>query len=80
MVVFALAAVTGALLAGAAPAGPAPASRPASPVLIAVPADQPGRANDAAVDFAHSMIYSGATALVVSIAGMVMVIRRRRLW
>lgn len=75
--VFALAAVTGALLSGAAPA--VPDRSPAAPEPDRVTSAPP--ANSAvAGTFARSMIYTGTTGLAVSISGMVMIGRRRRLW
>jgi len=68
-----------ALLVGSVLSGPAPA----------VPADPPGpgRSEPAAATgpaseliFAHSLIYTGSAGLAVSIAGLVMIGRRRRFW
>jgi hypothetical protein len=70
--VFALAAVTGALLAGAAPASPAEA-----PESVAA---GPARDSASQLVFAQSMVYSGTAALTLSVTGIVMVGRRRRLW
>jgi hypothetical protein len=70
--VFTLAAVTGALLAGAAPVSPAEA--PESP------AADPARYSSPDLVFAQSMVYSGTAALTLSVTGIVMVGRRRRLW
>lgn len=75
VVVFGVAVLTGTLLSGAAPAAPA-ADRSAS-------AGRPEPVASAPVPeqvFAHSLIYTGSAGLAVSIAGLVMVGRRRRLW
>jgi uncharacterized protein (TIGR03382 family) len=72
-VVFTLAALTGAVLASAAAARQAEAA--ADPAVVASihhPAQDP--------TFARSMVYSGTAALALSVTGMVMVGRRRRLW
>lgn len=74
--VFALATLTGALLSGAAPAMSATGAGPAG--APAPPADPSYAAQDAT--FGQSMILSGAAALTVSVAGLVIVGRRRRLW
>lgn len=76
--VFALAALTGALLSGAAPALPAERIGGAGPGPGSAAAPSPDPAVSDA--FAHSMIYTGSAGLVVSISGLVMVGRRRRLW
>jgi hypothetical protein len=71
--VFTLAALTGAVLAGAAPA------RPAEPVAGDAPASSVhAYSHDPA--FARSMVFSGTAALTVSVAGIVMIGRRRRSW
>ncbi|MGH3683300.1 MAG: hypothetical protein ACRDT2_23990 [Natronosporangium sp.] len=75
--VFALAAVAGALLSGAAPAVPnQPPAAPGPDRVTSAPAADPAVAGM----FARSMIYTGTTGLAVSISGMVMIARRRRLW
>jgi hypothetical protein len=73
--VFALAAMTGALLAGAAPAVPAEVA------TVKPLRSQPAEARAASeAMFAQSMVYSGTAGLTLSIAGLVMVARRRRFW
>jgi hypothetical protein len=75
--VFALAALTGVLLSGAAPAVPAEA--PATvPTGQAAPAPPVGPEPEQL--FAYSMVYSGTAGLVLSAAGLIMVGQRRRLW
>lgn len=84
---FVVAALAGVLLSGAAPAHRAGQPEPGPP------GDQPdiaaeagsGRAPDEdntedIARFGHSLVVSGAAALAVSVAGMVLVGRRRRLW
>jgi hypothetical protein len=112
--VFTLAAMTGALLAGTAPAVPAALSgagalewaaavgweaadtpagsgagqeaTEAAPERAEVASVQPFRSRQAEARaasealFAQSMIYSGTAGLTLSIAGLVMVGRRRRYW
>lgn len=75
--VFALAALTGMLLSGAARAMPAEPPG-AVPTGRAAPAANTGPPPDQI--FAHSMIYTGTAGLTVSVAGLIMVGRRRRLW
>lgn len=78
-VVFTAATLTGVLLAGSTSAGPAIAPAQTPPASQTRPAAAtPEGWIDAT--FARSLIYSGATALVVSTAGLVIVGRRRRLW
>lgn len=84
-VLFAIGTVTGALLSGTAPAGHTPPGRDAAPVPAAASSARPPDADPVAAQgtdqaFARSMIYSGGVALVLSVVGMVMVGRRRRLW
>jgi hypothetical protein len=77
--VFTVAALTGALLSGAAPAAtgePAGDPVPAGPVSAPAPPSDPVPTET----FARSMIYTGSAGLAVSIAGLVMVGWRRRLW
>ncbi|MPZ25339.1 MAG: hypothetical protein GEV12_02525 [Micromonosporaceae bacterium] len=75
--VFALAVVAGALLSGVAPAVPdRPAAASGPDRVTTAPARDPART----YAFARSMIYTGTTGLAVSISGLVMVGRRRRLW
>jgi hypothetical protein len=71
--VFTLAALTGAVLASAAPA------RPAEPEPGHV-ATSPVHAYAYDPDFARSMVFSGTAALTLSVAGIVMIGRRRRSW
>jgi ABC-type Fe3+ transport system permease subunit len=74
--VFTLAALTGALLSGAATTPP---PEPPPDPAIAPVAGQPAEpAAEAAL--ADSLIFSGAAGLVVSVCGLVLVTRRRRLW
>jgi hypothetical protein len=82
--VFTGAALTGVLLSGAAPADlisdPTPAeSAAAGPATSSAPEVA---LDNGAIDatFARSMIYSGVTALAVSVTGSAMVLRRRRHW
>lgn len=70
--VFVLAALAGALLSGAAPAADRVSQE--TPAAASTTPPTPDRT------FAHSMVVSGAGALAVSVAGLVMVARRRRLW
>lgn len=70
--VFTLAAVTGALLAGAAPTSPAEAPEAATP--------DSGHHSTSELVFAQSMVYTGTAALTLSVTGLVMVGRRRRFW
>lgn len=75
--VFVLAALTGALLAGATsavPAGPPPAAGSERAATAGPPDPALSR------DFARSMIYTGTAGLLVSVSGLVMIGRRRRLW
>jgi hypothetical protein len=87
--VFALAVLTGAVLAGAAPADPTPrvdaAARPPQA------REAPGAGDPTELEraerrpagealFARSMVYSGTVGLTLSVAGLVMVARRRRYW
>ena len=81
--VFALAALAGALLSGAAPAvlttdlvGSPPATT--APPAAGEPA--PPATGPVYHSFAVSMIWSGAAALAVSVTGMMIVGRRRRQW
>lgn len=81
--VFTVAVIGAGLLAGAAPATPAAptptqAADPSDPA-VTVASQQP-QAADPELVFAQSMIYSGVTALALSLAGTVMVMRRRRYW
>jgi hypothetical protein len=81
--VFTLATFTGALLSGAAPAGTV-ITAVTEPVAAVSPSEE-AAVSLTYVDpsdplFAHSMIYTGVGALAVSIAGMIMVTRRRRHW
>lgn len=90
--VFTLAAMTGALLAGAAPAVPTALSKAgaeatdlaterAEPVVLEPLASQRAEARETSeAVFARSMVYSGTAGLTLAIAGLVMVGRRRRLW
>ena len=75
--VFALAVLGGVLLSGAAPAVPAepPGAIPDERIARA-PVSGPAPE----LIFAQSMIYTGTAGLSVSVAGLVMVGRRRRLW
>jgi ABC-type Fe3+ transport system permease subunit len=73
--VFTLAALTGALLSGAATTPPP--DPPPDPAIAPV-AGQPAEPAQAAL--ADSLIFSGAAGLVVSVCGLVLVTRRRRLW
>lgn len=79
--VFTLATIAGAVLSGVAPAG---AGITPEPVAIVSPGNGTP-ASQAGVDphdpvFAYSMIITGVGALTISIAGSVMVARRRRHW
>lgn len=82
-VVFAATTVAGGLLIDAA----APAT-PAEPTTAQVHGGQPERltvtsgteAAQADLSFARSLIVTGAAGLLVAIAGMVLVARRRRAW
>lgn len=83
--VFTLAALTGALLPGSAPISeePAPHGTPATGWVTSFADREPPEATTRATEhrtFARSMVYSGATGLTLSVAGLVMVCRRRRLW
>jgi hypothetical protein len=75
--VFVLAVLGGVLLSGAAPAVPAEPPG-AIPDERAARAPVSGPAPE--LVFAQSMIYTGTAGLGVSVAGLVMVGRRRRLW
>jgi hypothetical protein len=80
--VFTLAAIAGAVLSGAAPAGPGITQT--EPVATVSSSDG-GATSPAAVDprdplYAYSMIVTGVGALAISIAGSAMVVRRRRHW
>jgi hypothetical protein len=82
---FAVAVLAGALLSGAAPA-----SRADQPAALHGPVWQAQDVSEAAAEralaeedtttFARSMVVSGAAALTVSVIGLVVVGRRRRLW
>lgn len=77
-------AAAGTLAASARPAGStgprtAPSSAPSGSTLAARLSESSGGAwTD--LTFLHSMVLSGAAALVLSVAGMVVVLRRRRYW
>jgi hypothetical protein len=75
VVVFAVALPAGALLANAAPA--VPHLTPAAAEVT-----ERSQQTEAMVDpmLGPSLIYTGAAALVVSVVGLVIVARRRRLW
>ena len=75
--VFALAVLGGVLLSGAAPAVPA---EPPGAIPDGRAARAPVSGPAPELVFAQSMIYSGTAGLAVSVAGLVMVGRRRRLW
>jgi uncharacterized protein (TIGR03382 family) len=78
-VVFTLAALTGVLLSGTAPAGTLASETPSDPG-DAEDAAAVERSNVVDPTFAQSMVFSGTAALTVSVVGLVMVGRRRRLW
>lgn len=72
--VFTIAVVVGVLISGSAPAGPQrqePEPQPVSHERTTESSDP---------SYAESMIYSGAIALGLSVAGLVMISRRRRQW
>lgn len=71
--IFAVAMSTGALLAGAAAAG-----SELTPAATETAAEQTNSALDPMLG--PSLIYTGTAALAVSVVGLVMVARRRRLW
>jgi hypothetical protein len=75
--VFTVAALTGALLSGAAPAAPA---EPAGEAGTGRPPAAGPSPDPLTETFARSMIYTGSAGLAVSISGLVLVSRRRRLW
>lgn len=85
---FAVAALTGVLLSGAAPAsladppqtapGAAPEAPPDRAAGTRVGSDQV--LADDTTTFARSMVVSGAAALAVSAIGLIIVGRRRRSW
>jgi hypothetical protein len=74
--VFTLAALTGVLLSGAATTPPP--DPPPDPAIAAVAGQPAGPAAEATL--ADSLIFSGAAGLVLSVGGLVLVTRRRRLW
>lgn len=83
---FAVAALAGTLLSGAAPAnrGDPPAAEPETaprerPGATANAESAGGPGEDIAM-FGRSMVVSGAAGLAVSVAGLVIVGRRRQLW
>lgn len=83
--VFSMAALAGVLLSGAAPAGligdPTPAeSAVAGPATSSAPEAAVNHVNHVNATFARSLIYSGVTALAVSVTGTAIVLRRRRQW
>jgi hypothetical protein len=70
--------MTGALLAGAAPAVPAERAKVATVEPLRSRQVEAREASEAM--FAQSMVYSGTAGLTLSIAGLLMVGRRRRFW
>lgn len=81
--VFALAALAGAVLSGAATAEPVTGTPTPGPRVAAVTAEHataPEASGAADPVFTRSIVLSGAVALTVSVAGLVLVGRRRRLW
>jgi hypothetical protein len=75
LAVFAIALAVGVLISGSAPAGPARQDPQPQPV-----SQERATTEAAERTFAESMIYSGALALGLSVAGLVMISRRRRHW
>lgn len=83
---FAVAALAGVLLSGAAPAnrGDQPAAEPSTArgerSDVTADAGSTGTPTSDLAWFGRSMVVTGTAALAVSVAGMVIVGRRRRLW
>lgn len=77
LAVFTTTVLAGVFLSGATTSGPEPVSHAST---AAESAASPDQATGTDLAFARSLVYSGTGALVLSVVGLVMVIRRRQQW